>query len=258
MTAFKVAIPARYASTRLPGKPLSELAGKPMIRHVYERGLESGADEVVIATDDARIAEAARGFGADVVLTAADHVSGTDRLAEAARIRAWDGDAIVVNLQGDEPLMPGALLRRVADDLAAFPDAAVSTLAVPIRNRREVFDPHAVKVVTDRAGYALNFSRAPMPWWRDGFADAGSDALPEEAVYYRHLGIYAYRAGFLARYNELSPSPLELVESLEQLRALWHGYRIHVHEVEEPPGHGVDTVEDLERARRKLEEISRR
>lgn len=252
MTAFKVAIPARYASTRLPGKPLLDLAGKPMIRHVYERGLESGADEVVIATDDERIAAAVRGFGAEVVLTAADHPSGTDRLAEAARIRAWDGDAIVVNLQGDEPLMPGALLRRVADDLAACPDAAVSTLATPIRSRREVFDPHAVKVVTDRAGYALNFSRAPMPWWRDGFADARSDELPEEAVYHRHLGIYAYRADFLARYSELSPSPLERVESLEQLRVLWHGYRMHVHEVEEAPGHGVDTAEDLKRVARVL------
>ena len=252
MTAFKVAVPARYASTRLPGKPLLPLAGRPMIRHVYERGLESGAEEVVIATDDERIAEAARGFGADVVLTAAEHPSGTDRLAEVARLRGWNDDAIVVNLQGDEPLTPGGLLRQAAEDLAAFPDAAIATLATPIRSRREVFDPHAVKVVMDRVGYALHFSRAPLPWWRDGFDDARSEALPQETVHHRHLGIYAYRAGFLARYGELTPSPLERVESLEQLRALWHGYRIHVRQVESTPGHGVDTAEDVHRAEQAL------
>ena len=248
MIAFKVAIPARYASTRLPGKPLLPLAGQPMIRHVYARGLESGAEEVVIATDDARIAEVAHGFGAEVVLTAAEHASGTDRLAEVARLRGWADDVIVVNLQGDEPLTPGALLRQAAEDLAACPDAAIATLATPIHHQDEIFDPHIVKIVTDRAGYAHYFSRAPIPWRRDAFAaEADTDIPPEPGLHHRHLGLYAYRAGFLARYGTLAPSPLEQAESLEQLRALWHGYRIHVRNVEPPPGHGVDTVEDWRR-----------
>ncbi|MGB0722874.1 MAG: 3-deoxy-manno-octulosonate cytidylyltransferase [Gammaproteobacteria bacterium] len=258
MTAFKVAIPARYASTRLPGKPLLELAGKPLVQHVWERAGESGADEVVIATDDDRIARVAEGFGARVCMTRPDHPSGTDRLAEVAQALGWADQDIVVNLQGDEPLTPGAYIDQVAADLAAYTDAVISTLATPVSGRAEVFDPNAVKVSLDRTGYALTFSRAPLPWWRDGFGDeaggsgSGIVPLPANLQHLRHIGIYAYRAGFLRRYSALEPSPLEQVESLEQLRVLWHGERIHVSVVDEPPGHGVDTPEDLARAEQVL------
>jgi 3-deoxy-manno-octulosonate cytidylyltransferase (CMP-KDO synthetase) len=242
---FKVAIPARYASTRLPGKPLRPLAGRPMIEHVYERALASGADEVVIATDDDRIRTVAEGFGARVCMTAPDHPSGTDRLAEVAERLDWPAGAIVVNLQGDEPLMPPALVRQAAEDLAAHPDAGIATLCTPIDELGEVFDADVVKVVRDEAGYALYFSRAPVPWERAAFGTAGAPALG--GGHLRHIGLYAYRVRFLRRYRQLSPSPLEQAEALEQLRALWHGVRIHVSVAVESPGPGVDTEKDVAR-----------
>ncbi|HEB97743.1 MAG TPA: 3-deoxy-manno-octulosonate cytidylyltransferase [Sedimenticola thiotaurini] len=248
---FKVVIPARYASTRLPGKPLLEIAGQPMIRHVHRRAVDSGAEEVVIATDDDRIATVARDFGADVCLTDAAHGSGTERIAEVVSRRGWGPDSIVVNLQGDEPTMPASLLRQVADDMATHERAQVTTLAAPIDDRDQLFDPHVVKVVTDRDGYALYFSRAPIPWHRDEFLVHQSH-LPAGVPFWRHIGLYAYRAGFLQRYVAWPPSPLEQAESLEQLRVLWHGDPIHVSESEELPGHGVDTLADLERVVRQL------
>jgi 3-deoxy-manno-octulosonate cytidylyltransferase (CMP-KDO synthetase) len=251
MAAFKVVIPSRYASTRLHAKPLADIGGRPMIRHVWERGMHSGAEEVVVASDDDRIASAARAFGATVCLTGPHHRSGTDRIAEVADLLGWSDDTLVVNLQGDEPTMPPALLRQVADALAGHGDAAVATLSVPVTERADVFDPNVVKVVTDHRGYALYFSRAPIPWHRDSFAQSGV-ALPLDAPYARHLGIYAYRCGFLRRFVTWAPSPLETCESLEQLRVLWRGERIYVATACATPGTGVDTPEDLERVRREL------
>ena len=247
--SFTVVIPARYASSRLPGKPLLELAGKPMLQHVHERAAESAAEQIIIATDDSRIEQAAGAFGATVCLTSDRHESGTERLAEVAQQHGWDDDVIVVNLQGDEPLMPAHLIDQVAGDLAAHADAAVATLAYPLEASVNEADPHVVKVVLDRAGYAMYFSRAPIPWHRDphvtGRGIAGSNPV------LHHLGLYAYRAGFLRHYCELAPSPLEVYEKLEQLRALWHGLRIHVGIADEIPGPGVDTEADL----RRVEEI---
>ncbi len=238
-TAFRVAIPARYGSTRFPGKPLITLAGRPLIEHVWRCGCDAGASEVVIATDDARIADAARRFGAEVAVTGSAHASGTDRLAEVAANRGWGDDDIVVNLQGDEPLTPPAILAQVAADLEAAPDAPMATLAAPLASE-DADDPNTVKLVTDARGFALYFSRAPIPCWRDG-RSAGTEA------YRRHLGIYAYRAGFLRRFATLPPAPLEQAERLEQLRALWHGYGIHVADAVALPGAGLDTPEDVER-----------
>lgn len=246
MTGFKVVIPARYGSTRLPGKPLRLLAGRPMVEHVYRRARESGAAQVVIATDDARIETAARGFGAEVVLTSPDHPSGTDRLAEVVDRLGWVDDSVVVNVQGDEPLMPPALIRQVADNLAAHPEAAIATLGTPLDDAAEFFDPNVVKVVADRQGLALYFSRAPIPWDRDGFV-RGRDRLPPGIPHRRHLGLYAYRAAFLRAYRDLEPAPLERSEMLEQLRALWHGYRIHVADAVAQPGPGVDVETDAQR-----------
>lgn len=255
--AFIVAIPARYGASRLPGKPLRELAGKPLLAHVHARALESGAAAVVIATDDARIRDVAQDFGAQVCMTASHHPSGTDRLAEVARHFQWPEETIVVNLQGDEPLVDPLLLRALAADLAAQPSAAIATLCTPIRTAEELFDPHVVKVVCDRAGFALYFSRAPIPWDRDAFA-ADRTALPASSQHYRHVGLYAYRAGYLEHYSQLEPTYLERAESLEQLRALAHGARIHVRVTEEPPGHGVDTEEDLQRVEKLLQAGYRR
>jgi 3-deoxy-manno-octulosonate cytidylyltransferase (CMP-KDO synthetase) len=238
--SFKVVIPARYGSTRLPGKPLLPLAGRPMLQHVYERAMQSGADEVVIATDDRRIESAAGNFGAVACMTATTHASGTERIAEVAAQSGWADDCIVVNLQGDEPLMPPALISQVATGLAQHGDAVVATLACPLADRQEWQDPNVVKAVLDRDGYALYFSRAPVPFDRDGDADAGQTAL-------RHLGLYAYRVDFLQAYGTLEPSPLERIEKLEQLRVLWHGMRIHVGIAQQRPGPGVDTQADLER-----------
>ncbi len=240
-TRFKVVIPARYASTRLPGKPLLELAGRPMLQYVYERSLQSGASEVIIATDDQRIAEAAHNFDATVCMTSPGHTSGTERLAEVVEVRGWDDDDIIVNVQGDEPLIPAALIKQVAAGLASNTAAAVATLAYPIESAEEVADPNIVKVVLDKQGYALYFSRASIPCHRDvPTVDDATHAL-------RHIGLYAYRAGFLKHYRQMEPSPLESIEKLEQLRVLWHGMKIHVGIATEMPGHGVDTREDLAR-----------
>ena len=250
---FKVAIPARYGASRLPGKPLRELAGKPMLAHVHARAVQSGAEQVVIATDDERIRAAAEAFGAQVCMTDPGHPSGTDRLAEVARRFQWPEETIVVNLQGDEPLIDPQLLRALAADLTAHPDASIATLCTAIHTAQELFNPNVVKVVRDRAGYALYFSRAPIPWERDAFAQ-GKTTLPDGAQHFRHVGLYAYRAGFLEHYSQLTPTDLERAESLEQLRALGHGARIHVRVTEQPPGHGVDTEDDLRRVAKLLEE----
>lgn len=239
-----IIIPARYASTRLPGKPLLDIAGLPMIARVVDCARASGARRVVVATDDERIRAAVLAHGADVVMTQSSHVSGTDRLAEAIALLDLDDEEIVVNLQGDEPLMPPRLIRDVADLLAAHPTAVMATACHAISQRQEFLNPNVVKVVTDRTGYALYFSRAPIPWPRD----AMSSHAPIKA--FRHIGLYAYRAGFVARYAAWPACPLETTEALEQLRVLWHGEKIAVLEAEEAPSAGVDTLEDLERVRK--------
>lgn len=251
-TAFTVVIPSRFASTRLPGKPLQMIAGKPMIQHVWEQACKSNAQRVVVATDDARIVEACRAFGAEVVLTREDHVSGTDRLAEVATQLGLAADAIVVNVQGDEPMIPPAVIDQVAANLAAHPEARMSTLAEPIEDVETLFNTNVVKVVSDLNGLALTFSRATLPWARDDFAK-GREQLPAGVPYRRHIGIYAYRAGFLHDFVSWGPCWLENTECLEQLRALWHGVRIHVGDAVQAPPAGVDTAEDLERVRRLLE-----
>jgi 3-deoxy-manno-octulosonate cytidylyltransferase (CMP-KDO synthetase) len=250
MSQFTVVIPARYASTRLPGKPLLEIDGRPMISHVVERALNSGASNVIVATDDQRIADVVSGMDINVCMTRADHPSGTDRLAEVAEQQGWNDEQIVINLQGDEPQMPAALLTQVFEALDSHPQAAIATLCTPISDAEELFDTNAVKVVMDSEGYAHYFSRAVIPWQRDWFAQHGTHTLPNGVNYYRHLGIYAYRAGFLKKYASLSPAPTEEAESLEQLRALWHGERIHVSVAHEVPPAGIDTEADLNRVRR--------
>lgn len=241
---YKLVIPARYGSSRLPGKPLLPLAGRPLIAHVIERARACQADEIILATDDERIRVACDGLGVRVVMTSSSHATGTDRLAEVVRLMGWTDDTLVVNLQGDEPLIPADLLDRLAENLAAHPQAAIATLCTPIHSARDLFDPHVVKVVRDRFGFALYFSRAPIPWERDAFG-MEADAYHDHA--FRHLGLYAYRAGFLRNFAEWPEAPIEKLEKLEQLRALWQGARIHVDVVMEPPGHGVDTAEDLAR-----------
>ncbi|MEJ2453214.1 MAG: 3-deoxy-manno-octulosonate cytidylyltransferase [Candidatus Thiodiazotropha sp.] len=249
--SFKVVIPARYASVRLPGKPLLDIAGKPMIQHVHERAIESGANEVVIATDDARIADACKAFDADVCMTSDRHRSGSDRIAEVVSIRGWGDEEVIVNLQGDEPCMPPSLLKQVAQDMESHPAASITTLCAPIIQRSVLFDPHVVKVVVDAEGFALYFSRAPIPWHRDEFVDADRP-LPKDTGFARHIGLYAYRAGYLAQFVSWKHAPIELAESLEQLRVLWHGGRIHVSQALEEPGHGVDTQQDLAKVARLL------
>lgn len=244
---FHVVIPARYASTRFPGKPLADLAGWPMVRHVVERGRESGAERVLVATDDARIETACHDLGVETVRTRSDHPSGTDRLAEVAEQLGLDDEAVVVNVQGDEPLMPPAFIRQVAEALIQNPETPVATLVTPLESIEELHNPNVVKAVRDRSGHALYFSRAPVPWDRD------HDGTPDRlAGWWRHLGIYAYRAAFLRRYPMLEPAPIEETESLEQLRALWHGLRIHAGTVTGDAGPGVDRPGDLERVRQLL------
>lgn len=254
MTDFVVAIPARFAATRLPGKPLRELLGRPMIAHVVDRALEAGANQVVVATDDARIAEAVASMPAKVVMTSTEHASGTDRLAEAARRLAWPEGMIVVNLQGDEPLAPASGIRTAVAALAAS-DAPMSTLATPIQNATELFDPNCVKVVADAHGRALYFSRAPIPWARDSFTIDQVQLPPSTRPWLRHIGLYAYRAGFLDTFTRLPHSPLEDCESLEQLRVLDAGYRIAVAIAPERFPAGVDTAEDLQRVAEIMQQL---
>jgi 3-deoxy-manno-octulosonate cytidylyltransferase (CMP-KDO synthetase) len=246
---LRVVIPARYASTRLPGKPLADIAGQPMIVRVAAAARRARNDGVWVATDDERIAAAVRQHGFDAVMTRANHVSGTDRIAEVADQLGWNDEDIVVNVQGDEPLLDPALIEAVAAALHGDPDAAMATAAHPLDAAADLFNPNVVKVVCDVRGRALYFSRAPIPWDRDRFAET-RDELPANLQALRHIGLYAYRVSFLRRFGQLAVSPLERCESLEQLRALWHGYPIHVVSVDHPPAPGVDTPEDLERVRR--------
>jgi len=247
-TEFTVLVPARHASTRLPGKPLAEIAGKPMVVRVAERALKAGASRVVVATDDARIKAAVEAHGIAACLTRTAHPTGTDRLAEAVERLGLDDDAIVVNVQGDEPLLAPELIRAVADLLAARPDAAIATACHPITDPAEAFNPNVVKVVLDREYRALYFSRATIPWARDAFA-ASRDEVPRDLPLYRHYGLYAYRVRFLRAFPRLAPAPIERFEALEQLRALWHGFRIVVAVTTGTPAPGVDTPEDLEHVR---------
>jgi len=241
---FSVLIPARLASTRLPGKPLADIAGLPMVVRVARRAAESGAERVVVAADDPSIVQACERHGVAAVLTRADHPSGSDRLAEACALIGLDGDDRVVNVQGDEPLMAPALVRRCAELLAERGDCVMSTAAHPIETLADFLNPNIVKVVLDAASRALYFTRSPVPCWRDG----PSGALPDPPPL-RHVGLYGYRAGFLRGFPRLEPAPLERLEALEQLRVLWHGERIVVHVTPHAPGAGVDTPEDLERVR---------
>lgn len=242
---FRVVIPARYGSVRLPGKALLPIRGKAMVQWVYERARAAGAAETLIATDDERIAAAARAFGAEAVMTAASHASGTDRIAEVAQLRRWSPCDIVVNVQGDEPLIPAALIGQVAA-LLAEPGADIATLATPVLSAEELLDPNAVKVVTDGEGRALYFSRAPIPFTRAG-APAGLASQRDFAGARRHVGIYAYRVAVLAALTRLPAEALETREQLEQLRALEHGLTIRVADAREPPGPDVNTLADLAR-----------
>jgi len=238
-----VVIPARLGSTRLPRKVLREIHGRPLLQYVWEAARASGPEELVVATDDAAVHDACRAFGAEVMLTRADHASGTDRIDEVARVRGWAPDAVVVNVQGDEPLMPPGLIRRCAGLLGEDAGADIATLCHPLHERDEWLNPNVVKVVMAAGGRALYFSRAPIPWRRDGAA-AGAPQLPEGQAF-RHVGLYAYRVAALARFSALPPAALETVEALEQLRALAHGMAIRVGVIDEPPPRGVDTEEDL-------------
>lgn len=246
--SFTVVIPARFASTRLPGKPLLEIGGKPMVQRVWERASESAASEVVIATDNRMVFRAAEAFGARACMTSEDHPSGTDRLQEVAEQLNLPDDHIVVNVQGDEPLVPPAVIDQVAANLAAHNAAGIATLCEPVTDREALEDPNSVKVVADGDGYALYFSRAPIPWAREHFAQPSRD-LPAGSYWFRHIGLYAYRARLLHQFVRWEPAPLERVEVLEQLRALHHGVRIHVDAAVEPVPGGVDTEADLQRLR---------
>ncbi|KUM03756.1 3-deoxy-manno-octulosonate cytidylyltransferase [Chromobacterium subtsugae] len=250
MSGFTVVIPARMASSRLPGKPLADIAGKPMVVRVAEQAAKSRAGRVIVATDHADILAACAAHGIEAALTRADHASGTDRLAEVAAQLGLADDAVVVNVQGDEPLIQPELIDQLAELMLAG-DAPMATLAHAIHDAADHFNPNVVKVALDKHGRALYFSRAPIPYARDAYA-AGRDSLPAGLPAYRHIGMYGYRAGFLAAYAGLEAAPLEQYEALEQLRVLWHGYAIMVAVADEAPAAGVDTPEDLERVRRLL------
>lgn len=247
--SFTVLVPARLASTRLPNKPLADIAGLPMVVRVAQRARQSGAARVVVAGDDATIIDACKAHGVEALLTRQDHPSGTDRLAEACEQLGLDGDAIVVNVQGDEPLIDPALIDAVAAMLAARPQAAMSTAVHAIDSLADFMNPNVVKAVLDAQGHALYFSRAPIPWWRDGSSGGAAPSVLPSPAPLRHIGIYGYRAGFVRQFPLLSPAPVEATEALEQLRALWHGHRIAVHVSDVAPGPGIDTPEDLARVR---------
>ncbi|OUS06005.1 3-deoxy-manno-octulosonate cytidylyltransferase [Gammaproteobacteria bacterium 42_54_T18] len=251
MAPFTVIIPARYSSTRLPGKPLLDLAGKTMIQRVYEQAGQSDAGRVVVATDDERIKACVLEFGGEVCMTSPDHESGTDRLAEVAQQLALSEGECVVNVQGDEPLIPPSVINQVAGNLVGS-GASMSTLSEVITSEEVAFDPNAVKVVSDKNGIALYFSRAPIPWSRDTFSIAGG-GVPKQQLLQRHIGIYGYRVGFLHQFVQWGPCALEQTESLEQLRAMWHGAKIHVEQAVEPPAPGIDTEADLAAVRKLLE-----
>ncbi len=261
---FRVVIPARYASSRLPGKPLADIGGRPMVLRVLERALQAGAESVVVATDDVRVQQAVEAAGYQALMTSPDHQSGTERLVEVAEALRWPDDTLVVNVQGDEPLIDPELIREAARQLVLHDDAVMATLAHPIHDHADFINPNVVKVLADEAGYAMYFSRAPIPWPRDAFAaydPTGATAhrgvapsgvqavMPHELGALRHIGLYAYRAGFLRTYAGLPSSPLERHEMLEQLRVLWHGHRISLGITPTLPSPGVDTPEDLERVR---------
>lgn len=273
--AFKVVIPARFASTRLPGKPLLDICGKPMVIRVAQQAAQSGAQQIVIATDHQPIVDAAQAHGFQACMTRADHASGTDRIAEVAAQQGWTDDTIVVNVQGDEPLIPPQLIRAVAQHLSDHPECAISTACHPVNDETALRNPNVVKVVLDINGNAMYFSRAPIPWPRDAGIQLslpeGQDGRPSslreevrrrEAPIainaLRHIGIYAYRAGFLRAYGKLKPAYIEQMESLEQLRALYHGYKIGVTRTDQAPPSGVDTEQDLETARRLFTEFANR
>ncbi len=245
---FHIIIPARFGSTRLPGKPLVDIGGKPMIQHVVERSWKSGAKSVMVATDDKRISDVVAGFGGESIMTSTEHQSGSDRIAEAATLRGLDRDAIVINVQGDEPDMPAALIRQVARALYDNPDASMSTASAELDDESQVLDPSVVKVVVDRNQYAMYFSRATIPWVRD----ESSLSISADASRFvrRHLGIYAYHVGYICDFARRSPCQLEDLEKLEQLRALWAGDRIKCVHAVESPGPGIDTLDDLERIRK--------
>lgn len=251
---FIVVIPARYASTRLPGKPLRHIAGLPMIQHVWQQACKSAAARVVIATDDSRIQAAALAFGAEVCMTRADHVSGTDRLQEVAQILGLEQDQILVNVQGDEPLIPPAVINQVAANLAANTQAGVATLCEPVVSVEDFCDPNVVKLVADAQGMARYFSRAPIPWPRDQFAE-NRDSMPEHSGARRHIGIYAYRVAELSRFVSWPVAPIERAESLEQLRFIWNSVAIHVADALESVPPGVDTEGDLDNAARTIESL---
>jgi 3-deoxy-manno-octulosonate cytidylyltransferase (CMP-KDO synthetase) len=275
MVAFKVVIPARFASTRLPGKPLLDICGKPMVIRVAEQAAQSGAQQIIIATDHQPIVAAAQEHGFQACMTRADHTSGTDRIAEVAAQQGWADDTIVVNVQGDEPLIPPQLIRAVALHLHDHPECAIATACHPIHDEASMRNPNIVKVVMDKFGNALYFSRAPIPWPRDAFmglaSSAGQDGspsspgrevgrgeLPNNIEMLRHVGIYAYRVSFLRDFGKLTPTPLEHIESLEQLRALYYGYKIGVTKTDQAPPSGVDTEQDLQVARRLFSEFDQR
>lgn len=245
---FKVVIPARYASSRLPAKPLLDIAGKPMVLRVAEQAIRSGAEQVIVATDHQEIFDVVTRSGFQAVMTREDHLSGTDRIAEVAAHFNWPGDEIVVNVQGDEPLIEPTLIREVAENLNAHAEASIATVCHAIHDKETMLNPNVVKVVMDANGYAMYFSRAPIPFARDAFAQ--NLALPANILVYRHVGIYAYRAKFLSDYAQLAPAQIEQYEALEQLRALWHGYKISVAITQQAPAPGVDTQQDLEIVRK--------
>lgn len=250
--SFRIVIPARHASTRLPGKPLADINGKPMVVRVAEAAQRAHASGVWIATDHADILAAVERQGFNAVMTRSDHISGTDRIAEVAQRMGWGDEEIVVNVQGDEPLIEPALIDAVAEALINDGGAAMATASHAIRDAADFFNPNVVKVVCTEVGRALYFSRGPIPWARDGFAESRAE-LPRDLPAQRHIGLYAYRVGFLRQYGRLSPSPLERFEALEQLRALWHGFGIRVISCNQAPAAGVDTPEDLARVRREFD-----